>query len=302
MRIIRTKLAHLEFLYFLVWLVLMVLALRTWTAGWRGVVEDHHVTSNSEGADTHHFRVRTPHGEQLEDPEGFRPSNRLLERGTKLAKIPGEFFIREDTHIRSTAPTWCEYGILDPLTGLFLQLAFSLAMARMAAGAACQWRIDETGGCLFHEPHVFLGRAWGTERIPITPRIRFACRTRVVENDGDTTIHHEVHLERPGMQEVLIASRPTDSEARGILKDLQDFRARVVGGRMRAIQEQALAGGVKLGELTLVRDLRGSTCKVCGDGMRAPVWICQRCETPHHRDCWQYAGGCSTFACEDRRA
>ena len=25
--------------------------------------------------------------------------------------------------------------------------------------------------------------------------------------------------------------------------------------------------------------------------------ICERCETPHHADCWDYAGGCALFGC-----
>ena len=39
------------------------------------------------------------------------------------------------------------------------------------------------------------------------------------------------------------------------------------------------------------------SCLVCGDGLRAEPVTCRRCHTPHHAECWDYAGGCVTFAC-----
>lgn len=36
----------------------------------------------------------------------------------------------------------------------------------------------------------------------------------------------------------------------------------------------------------------GGLCQVCGGA---------RSSTPHHDDCWTYAGECSTFACRERR-
>lgn len=45
------------------------------------------------------------------------------------------------------------------------------------------------------------------------------------------------------------------------------------------------------------------TCLVCGDALSGP-WVvaCGRCETPHHRDCFQYAGRCAVYACNSTRA
>jgi len=43
-------------------------------------------------------------------------------------------------------------------------------------------------------------------------------------------------------------------------------------------------------------------CPVCG-GVIAPdddVTACNRCTTAHHRECWDYVGGCSIFACDGR--
>ncbi|ODU00869.1 MAG: hypothetical protein ABS79_02665 [Planctomycetes bacterium SCN 63-9] len=40
------------------------------------------------------------------------------------------------------------------------------------------------------------------------------------------------------------------------------------------------------------------TCKVCGEAIgEAPVIVCSACQTPHHRDCWEFVGGCSIYGC-----
>jgi hypothetical protein len=44
-----------------------------------------------------------------------------------------------------------------------------------------------------------------------------------------------------------------------------------------------------------------SACPVCGAGLAAGRVTCRRCRTPHHRECWDYAGGCSMFACGETR-
>lgn len=38
-------------------------------------------------------------------------------------------------------------------------------------------------------------------------------------------------------------------------------------------------------------------CIVCGEPLAADLVTCRSCRTPHHRDCWQYFGGCATYAC-----
>lgn len=40
-------------------------------------------------------------------------------------------------------------------------------------------------------------------------------------------------------------------------------------------------------------------CQVCGESLDSgrPVVRCLYCGTPHHRDCWNFVGTCSTFAC-----
>jgi hypothetical protein len=44
-----------------------------------------------------------------------------------------------------------------------------------------------------------------------------------------------------------------------------------------------------------------TTCGVCGDHLGDESTVrCSRCDTLSHRDCWDYVGGCSTYACEGR--
>jgi hypothetical protein len=38
-------------------------------------------------------------------------------------------------------------------------------------------------------------------------------------------------------------------------------------------------------------------CLVCGTALKDAVVHCSKCKTPHHEECWQYAGRCATFAC-----
>lgn len=39
-------------------------------------------------------------------------------------------------------------------------------------------------------------------------------------------------------------------------------------------------------------------CPVCGSPEAGlPLVVCPDCETPHHRECWMFNGGCGIYAC-----
>lgn len=42
-------------------------------------------------------------------------------------------------------------------------------------------------------------------------------------------------------------------------------------------------------------------CRVCGEVLVAEVVWCDDCKTPHHRDCFAYAGRCAVFGCSGMR-
>lgn len=43
--------------------------------------------------------------------------------------------------------------------------------------------------------------------------------------------------------------------------------------------------------------LESVMCRVCGEAIEVELVFCQRCKTPHHRDCWHFNGTCSVFGC-----
>ncbi len=48
---------------------------------------------------------------------------------------------------------------------------------------------------------------------------------------------------------------------------------------------------------------RESSCQICGGTLVEGALVrCAKCSTPHHRDCWEFNGRCSTFACGESRA
>lgn len=38
-------------------------------------------------------------------------------------------------------------------------------------------------------------------------------------------------------------------------------------------------------------------CRICGDALDQLTVQCASCKTLHHHECWNYAGGCSTYGC-----
>lgn len=44
------------------------------------------------------------------------------------------------------------------------------------------------------------------------------------------------------------------------------------------------------------------TCQICGSKIAPEAKVvCRRCGTPHHEDCWEFNGRCSTYACGEKR-
>ena len=50
------------------------------------------------------------------------------------------------------------------------------------------------------------------------------------------------------------------------------------------------------GQVKVIDEAR---CLVCGEGLLIDLVYCRRCKTPHHRECWDYSGGCSTYGCRE---
>ncbi len=59
----------------------------------------------------------------------------------------------------------------------------------------------------------------------------------------------------------------------------------------------AATEGIAFPEPTVAQPLEHVVCQICGEPIVDGLVFCRTCKTPHHRDCWQYVGRCSTFGC-----
>lgn len=59
--------------------------------------------------------------------------------------------------------------------------------------------------------------------------------------------------------------------------------------------------GIDFVERALDSPIDDITCQICGEAIQADRAICRRCKTPHCRECWEYAGQCSTYACGENQ-
>ena len=57
------------------------------------------------------------------------------------------------------------------------------------------------------------------------------------------------------------------------------------------------AAGIEFIDAPKCTDEVAPHCIVCGESLDGDLVSCRSCRTPHHRDCWQYFGGCATYAC-----
>jgi hypothetical protein len=55
--------------------------------------------------------------------------------------------------------------------------------------------------------------------------------------------------------------------------------------------------GIEFVDQPFAQPLAHVVCQVCGEEIASDLVFCQRCKTPHHRDCWLYVGRCSVFGC-----
>lgn len=71
-----------------------------------------------------------------------------------------------------------------------------------------------------------------------------------------------------------------------------------------ALYDQAMitrAVGIEFVENGEAVTLEDVICKVCGEEIAGQEMVyCGRCKTPHHAECWQYAGACSVYGCMEK--
>lgn len=50
-----------------------------------------------------------------------------------------------------------------------------------------------------------------------------------------------------------------------------------------------------------VLSLDEAVCQICGETVKLDPVLCRSCKTPHHKDCWEYYGACSTYGCGQQK-
>lgn len=59
--------------------------------------------------------------------------------------------------------------------------------------------------------------------------------------------------------------------------------------------------GIQFVNSDRVQVISDAVCQVCGEDITTDMVFCRRCKTPHHQECWEYFGSCSTYGCKERR-
>lgn len=81
----------------------------------------------------------------------------------------------------------------------------------------------------------------------------------------------------------------------------EDFPLMIAGGGtpLQLEGDVAPAGEDEM-QIVATEGAEASHCGVCGEVLEGVVVTCSLCETAHHSECWEYIGGCTTYACEGR--
>lgn len=71
----------------------------------------------------------------------------------------------------------------------------------------------------------------------------------------------------------------------------------------RILQFWQKASGIEILDEPAAPSATDPVCQVCGAAIPKEVRVyCRRCRTPHHKDCWEFNGQCSTYACGENRS
>ena len=140
----------------------------------------------------------------------------------------------------------------------------------------------------------------------------FRRRWHVLAEDGDATrqlLSDGVRLaidllwRDPIPGPMTISLSPGWMVVRKIWQSPRGFELETFVERACALSDQlnlAAAAGIEFVVSEQPQLLETARCGVCGDGLANEIVVCRRCNTPHHRDCWQYGGGCATYGCGGR--
>ena len=170
-----------------------------------------------------------------------------------------------------------------------------------------QREIDSRCEIFYHQPRKALPADHGLSPVEFD-WADFRRRWQVLAEDGDAVRHLltdgvrlaiELLWRTPVPGEMLISLSPGWLVVRKVWHLPRGIELEAFIERACALADQinlAAAAGIEFVASDRPQLLEDARCGVCGDGLASEIVVCRRCNTPHHRECWEYGGGCATLA------
>lgn len=147
--------------------------------------------------------------------------------------------------------------------------------------------------------------------------LEFDQRTRVLSSDGNiarTILDAPTRRALGDLRELLANGHVHLSAAasrifvrkRGVVLDAPDLS--LLARLCDSIYDRILLAwerenGIEILEESSAPAEEHPKCQVCSHPIAPESRVrCRRCRTPHHTDCWEFNGGCATFACGEKHA
>jgi hypothetical protein len=149
----------------------------------------------------------------------------------------------------------------------------------------------EIGSPKFDEDFIIIGNSVGGVREVLTPEVQTALYSlrRMKNNDH---IYMSIGGGKMLVKKLgLLRTEPELVQYIEAALDLYD----------RALHRGHSAVGIEFVSEGKTETATEVVCQICGEAITTELVHCRRCKTPHHEDCWEYFGGCSTFGCGERR-
>jgi len=107
-------------------------------------------------------------------------------------------------------------------------------------------------------------------------------------------LHGNIHVQWGGGR--LTVTKPRSQWTYEALEDFVELSAELFVAALKP-----KPSGIEFVGAVKELDVAASQCQVCGEALAGDLVQCPSCRTLHHRECWDYFGGCSTYACGQRK-
>jgi hypothetical protein len=190
---------------------------------------------------------------------------------------------KNPTHYTQVHMGWPEPGFRMEVypEGFFNRIGKFLGMADI-----------EIGSPAFDRDYIITSNDAGLLRETLTPAAQAAIhQLRILHGNGQIYVavrNYELLVKKLGiLDDTASLLRLTDGS-------LQIYTAAMQGQEkgIQFLETKTIDPLLQIGE-----SAENVVCQVCGDVITSDVVFCRGCATPHHHDCWEYYGQCSTFGC-----